>query len=109
MKYSQTYFCRTEYVELFALHCLGQVIRDIDWHRVAEERKDLNSFPDYVIGDKWIEVTRAIDSFGGKRQKAITHYFSHDKNSPDSYGLNDIVLGEINGCRTITTSLPSHD
>lgn len=109
MKYSQTYFCKTEYVELLALYCLAQILPDIDYHRVAKERKDLNSFPDFVIGDKWIEVTRAIDSFGGKKQKAITHYFSPNKNNPDSYNLNDIVFGEINGCRTITTSLSSRD
>ena len=69
MKYSQTYLCKTEYVELLALYCLAQILPDVDFHDVAKERKDFNSFPDFIIGDKWIEVTRAIDAFGGKTQK----------------------------------------
>lgn len=109
MKYSQTYLCKTEYVELLALYYLAQILPDIDYHKVAKERKDLNSFPDFIIGDKWIEVTRAIDALGGKTQKAITHYFSPDENKPNPYGLNNIVFGEIDGCRTIATLSPSYD
>lgn len=109
MKYSQTYLCKTEYVELLALYYLAQILPDVDYHKVAKERKDLNSFPDFIIGDKWIEVTRAIDVFGGKKQKAITHYFSPDKNNPKSYGLNNIVLGKIDDYRAIATFLPSSE
>ena len=98
MRNSQTYLCKTEYVELLALFYLSEIFPDVDFYKVAKERKNRNAFPDWIIGNRWVEVTRAINAIQGKQQKAVTKFFSskvleetyyHDDKCQTSFAGNE--------------------
>lgn len=76
--YDQKIFATTEYCEALSLYLYCKCNKLNFENQISKRKKqDLNKFPDFVLDDCFLEVTRSLNIISGKQQKDIVSVFGH--------------------------------